>query len=104
MNTSIFSTRNGKAGLAALFVGISFLPLPGCANSEAPTAPAPAASVNREAGDPVALWLNPVKQSPAAADVARQRVLARNLDSRHGHGSYICSASGFGQRPTCFER
>lgn len=104
MNTSIFSTRPGKAGLAALFVGISFLPLPGCANSDAPMTAAPVAGVNREAADPVALWLNPVKQAPAAEDVARQRVLARNLDSRHGHGSYICSASGFGQRPRCFER
>lgn len=103
MNSSIFSARRpGTAGLIAIVLGVSLLPLPGCANSETPEAPAP--RVNRETADPVSLWLNPVKQAPMAADVARQRVLARSLDSRHGHGSYICSASGFGQRPTCFAR
>ncbi|WP_212524737.1 hypothetical protein [Actibacterium sp. MT2.3-13A] len=101
MNTHKFSARRpAAAGLAALFLGISLLPLPGCANSDTPAAEA--ASASRATADSVALWLNPVKQP--SADVARQRLLARSLDSRHGNGSYICSASGFGQRSTCFSR
>ena len=100
MNSPIFSVRRrGAAALAALALGVSLLPVPSHAASKTP-----AATAKQETGHPVSLWLSPVKQTRRAEELRRQRVLARGMDSRHGRGSYICSASGFGQRPRCFER
>ena len=52
----------------------------------------------------VVAWLNPEPKQPSASERARLRSYARSLDSRHGRGSHICSASGFGQRSSCFAR
>jgi hypothetical protein len=55
-------------------------------------------------GASVMRWLNPAP-NPAAAQSKRERkALAGRLDSRHGSGTYICTASGFGKRPSCFTR
>lgn len=100
MKSPIFSTPRGSAAaLFALVLGISLAPLPSSASSKMPVVRA-----SQETGHPVSLWLNPVKQTQRAEEIKRQRILARSMDSRHGRGSYICSASGFGQRSSCFSR
>jgi hypothetical protein len=100
VSSPIFSARRGRAtALFALVLGISLAPLPGSAGSKTPVVRA-----SQQTGHPVSLWLNPVKQTVRAEETRRQRILARSMDSRHGRGSYICSASGFGQRSSCFSR
>ncbi|MGC9418530.1 MAG: hypothetical protein ACP5EN_06100 [Rhodovulum sp.] len=54
-------------------------------------------------GASVMRWLNPAPKA-AALSKRERKVMARRLDSRHGRGTYICTASGFGKRPTCFTR
>jgi len=89
------STRGAGAALA--FVSALLIaPLPAAAKSEFPSV------VTRSAA--VTDWLSPRRDPKSGVEAARQRDLARALDSRHGRGSFICSASGFGQKSRCFAR
>ncbi|TCP39023.1 hypothetical protein [Rhodovulum marinum] len=54
-------------------------------------------------GASVMRWLNPAPKA-AALSKRERKVMAGRLDSRHGRGTYICTASGFGKRPSCFTR
>ncbi|WP_165905250.1 hypothetical protein [Rhodovulum euryhalinum] len=62
--------------------------------------------VQRQAivGASVMRWLYPEPKADTVLSERERKVLARRLDSRHGQGSHICTASGFGQRPSCFSR
>jgi len=50
----------------------------------------------------VVRWLAPVTKSSARR--AERKLLAQEIDRRHGGGSYICSPAGFGQRSRCVLR
>lgn len=55
-------------------------------------------------GTSVMRWLYPVQKAAPILTKRERQVLARGLDSRHGRGTYVCTASGFGSRPSCFAR
>lgn len=55
-------------------------------------------------GASVMRWLHPSPKAAAKLTRPERKALARRLDSRHGRGSHICTASGFGNRPSCFAR
>ena len=52
----------------------------------------------------VVRWLNPSQKVVLEQDLEAKRAAARMLNKRHGNGSYICAASGFGQRSKCVIR
>ena len=52
----------------------------------------------------VSTWLKPSKDKVTSYEIVRKRRLARALHSTQGNGSYICSASGFGKRSSCYKR
>ncbi|MEX5728761.1 hypothetical protein Ga0609869_002114 [Rhodovulum iodosum] len=99
MTQRIFScnstSRRGGAALA-LVSALMVAPVPAAAKGELPAVAAGSASV--------ADWLSPDRGARSKAEAERKRNLAQALDTRHGRGTYICSASGFGQKSRCFAR
>lgn len=95
-------TIHSRISAAFLAAGVVLVPLAGCAAS-----PAQTGHIDRAAHVPsnsVNAWLNPTRNPLQAGEIAQKRRLARNVSTRHGSGSFICSASGFGKRSSCFSR
>ena len=59
---------------------------------------------NVETRASVMSWLNPSQETLSTKKLEEKRIAARRLNTRHGNGSYICAASGFGQRSKCVVR
>jgi len=55
-------------------------------------------------GASVMRWLNPAPRADRSLSMRERKAMASRFDSRHGSGTYICTASGFGKRPSCFTR
>ncbi|SIO51531.1 hypothetical protein SAMN05444722_2948 [Rhodovulum sp. ES.010] len=93
--------RPAKAGVAALaaVATAGFIGTVAPAVAERPAVQRPAV-----VGASVRLWLAPEARRLSAQSRQARKVQAARLDSRHGRGSYICSPSGFGERPRCFAR
>ncbi|PTW45640.1 hypothetical protein [Rhodovulum kholense] len=87
--------RRSAGPIVALGVALAALSGPAAAEGFAPNKAVVGASVMR--------WLDPAPKPPQASKSER-KAAAQALDRRHGQGSHICSASGFGQRPRCFAR
>lgn len=52
----------------------------------------------------VAKWFTPASKPHSQQELVKLRQIAQELDRNHGNGTYVCSASGFGQRSRCAAR
>jgi len=93
---SVSNCKRGGAAVALMSSLIVVAPLPASANGIIPAVASRSATVVD--------WLTPARSAKSETAMERQRILARALDRRHGRGSYICSASGFGRKSSCFSR
>ncbi|MFO1176249.1 MAG: hypothetical protein U1E48_13790 [Paracoccaceae bacterium] len=94
----------GRKALAAALLSLALLPM---AVHAGPAAPRAGAMV-RLPGGVVFNWLAP-KKAPRAqiqdAELTSAQDAAPIAQSRYfGHGSYICSPAGFGEKSRCFSR
>ncbi|GAA0312210.1 hypothetical protein [Rhodovulum strictum] len=97
-----------RHGRRPFLAGLPLLAALATAGTMATVAPARAETpgVQRPAivGASVMRWLNPAPPADKSLSIRERKAMASRFDSRHGRGSYICTASGFGNRPSCFAR
>ena len=99
--TNSTSRKNRQIGKLTLFAAAFAILFSGLGGLEKAHASSKHSNI---ATGKVAEWLNPDRRQLSKGELRQNRRAAYALNRKYGNGSYICSASGFGQRSKCFAR